>query len=176
MKIDTPQVLVAALALMGGLLAFHNLDLPLVRNSLVYAKIAYAITDHGLLASAQHAYNKALGFSVLSWPLVAWFGANAGLKIASFIGTVLFMAVVPVFLKRLPGMDDKGQSEFLKTVLVLTLFNPLVAYQFMSAYPDAFFAALTLGAIVFLDRMLSKDAGYLDAPAFAALALAAVWV
>ena len=69
------------------LLAASNLtyyaDFPIVRNSLIYARIVDFMIEFGSdFSVAEHGYNKALGFPVLSMPMVALFGTSRGLTAA----------------------------------------------------------------------------------------------
>ena len=69
-----------------------NLDLPIVRNSFVYAKTAKNIIEHGfnplpVIADPNLFHGKPIAFSLLSVPFVLILGVNAGVKVASFVGT-----------------------------------------------------------------------------------------
>ena len=151
------NVLIAMAAITGAgfLFLVSNLDLPIVRNSFVYAKAASNIIDHGfdplpVIADTNLSHGKAIGFSLLSVPLVLLLGANAGLKVASFLGTVFLLCAAYFFFVRLnrrAGID----SRFIPIELGLLFFNPLLLYQFWSAYSDSFFAGLVLLAFTMAD-------------------------
>ena len=47
MSARAPRALLAALILAGGLFTLANRDLPLVRNSLVYARASEHVIEHG---------------------------------------------------------------------------------------------------------------------------------
>ncbi len=153
------NTLIAMAAILATGLAFliANLDLPIVRNSFVYAKTAKNVIDHGfnpfpVIADPALFHGKPAGFSLLSVPFVLLFGANAGVKIASFLGTALFLCVAYVFFVRLnrrAGIDPR----FIPLELALLFFNPLTLYQFWSAYPDSLFAGLVLLAFVLADAI-----------------------
>jgi hypothetical protein len=155
-------------------------ELPIVRNSLVYAKIAYAMSDLGTAFDGSlHAYNKAVGFSYLSYPLVQAFGANAGLKVATFVWTSAWVVSLVLFFLRLrrsfaigPDVADGG----VLLALVVCLLNPVVFYQFVSAYPDTLNALMILWAMFLLDRGTSDDRRRFDAPLFALVCLVAIWI
>ncbi|MDA2923724.1 Ig-like domain-containing protein [Acidobacteria bacterium AH-259-L09] len=120
-----------------------------MRNSFVYAKNAKNIIEHGFIAET-NLRGKPIAFSLLSVPLIALLGTNIGLKVASFLGTAFFLGVAYFFLVRLnrrAGLDPR----FLPLELVLLFFNPLLFYQFWSAYPDTLFAGLVLLAFVLVD-------------------------
>lgn len=159
MDVTKRNTLIAMAAILATGLAFliANLDLPIVRNSFVYAKTAKNVIDHGfnpfpVIADPALFHGKPVGFSLLSVPFVLLFGANAGVKIASFLGTALFLCVAYVFFVRLnrrAGIDPR----FIPLELALLFFNPLTMYQFWSAYPDSLFAGLVLLAFVLADAI-----------------------
>jgi hypothetical protein len=165
-----------ALGLVG--LVTH-LDVPIVRNSLLYARIAYAFVDHGTgFSAAAHGFHKALGFPILSLPFVLAFGANIGLKVASFFWTTLWVVSTVVLFRRLghvlPGGRDGAPSLYL--AFSIFVLSPLVYYQFLSAYPDSLNALMFLWALLFLDRTTARDCRWYDGLAFVATTLAAIWV
>lgn len=174
-----PRVVVLLWVLVGaiGLLFYHKI--PIVRNSLVYARTCYNLIDLGpSFSSAKHAYNKALGFPVLSLPMVIAFGANAGLKLSSFLWTALWVASAIPFFRRLettfnPNPEKRSDSMLPAVVFVL---NPLVYYQFLSAYSDSLHALVFLWALYFLDRGLSREVRWFDSAVFVMLVLLAIWV
>jgi len=151
-------------------------DVPIVRNSLLYARILYNLDDFGReFASSTDAYNKPLGFAYLSLPFYYAFGANTGLKILSFVGTVLWIVSLIPFFHRLK--DYWGiKSLHVPLFLIITICNPLVTYQFISAYPDIWYALSFLWSVYYLDRIFSKDIMWFDGIAFAFWALFSMWV
>jgi signal peptidase I len=144
----------------GTLLALSNLDLPITRNALCYAKAALGIVQHhfNVLAVAHEVTwtsGKPIFFSFLAAPFVALFNANAGTTIASTVGTAFFLWMVTLALPRLnrrSGINPK--LTWLEFVLVA--FNPLVFYQFWSAYPDSLFAGLVLLAFILTDVIAAE--------------------
>ncbi len=154
-------ILVSAGILAVGLVALtSNIELPLVRNSFIYAKTATNILAHGLnplpvIADEGLSYAKPVGFGLLSVPFVWALGVNVGVKVASFLGTAFFLFVAYLFFKRLNarvGLD----SRFIPLELALLSFNPLVIYQFWSAHPDSLFAGLVLLAFLLVDSTVSE--------------------
>ena len=167
--------------LLGALIAaatFHawvHRDLPLVRNSVIYARIIENMVESGPRFSPQtQAYNKPLGFAVLSLPFVQTWGATLGLKMSSWLWTSLWaVSIVALFSRLRERMGLTRQHLWL--VLLLTLFGPLVFYQSVSAYPDTLFALTFLWSLYFLDRMLSPTARWFDGILFALMMVASVW-
>lgn len=151
---------------MGGILGVGlvflvaNLHLPIVQNSFVYAKTALNIIDHGLnplavIPDPALSHGKPIAFSLLAVPFTLLFGVNAGVKIASFVGTAAFLSMGYFFFERLnrrAGIDPR----FLPVELVLLALNPLVFYQFWSAYPDSLLAGLVLLAFVLTDIIVTE--------------------
>ena len=155
---------VAVLLLGGILFGAINADLPVLRNALLYARIH----DHLVRADmrvwevcpdAELVGDKACGFSVLASPLVTVFGLDGGLKVASVLGGLLFLLAAFAFFRRFNprfGLDDRA----IPLELALSCFNPLVIYQFWSAYPDATFFAAFVYSFVLVDRiLLDRDGG-----------------
>lgn len=154
-------------------------DLPIVRNALVYARIADFMIEHGgEFSVAEHAYNKAIGFPALSLPMVAALGGNFGLKVASFVWSSLWLLSVAFFLARLKRVFvwDAGPSPSTALCLAVFFVNPLVYYQFVSAYPDSLNALVFVWSMVFLERMTSRDARTFDGVMFFALLVLSIWI
>jgi hypothetical protein len=148
--------LVAFIAV-GIMFTAMNLHLPIVRNSLEYAKAALEISAHHFdLFAVVHdrawSCGKPIFFGLLAAPFVPLFGAGAATLIASSVGTALFLWMTLVTLARLNrrvGVDPALEP----LQLILVAFNPLVLYQFWSAYPDSAFAALVLLAFNLTDHI-----------------------
>jgi hypothetical protein len=106
------------------------------------------------------------------------FGANIGLKVASFFWTTLWVVSTVVLFRRLghvlPGGRDGAPSLYL--AFSIFVLSPLVYYQFLSAYPDSLNALMFLWALLFLDRTTARDCRWYDGLAFVATTLAAIWV
>jgi hypothetical protein len=143
---------VSAIVFIGLVFLGVNLDLPVVRNSETYAQAAYGLIESGLdprpvLADPLLSCGKPIGFSLLSVPLVQGLGANGGLMASSFLGTLAFALVASVLMARLGRIFAAGEESPVLETLVLW-FNPLLLYQFWSAYPDTLFAALVLAVLL----------------------------
>ncbi|MBF0369883.1 MAG: hypothetical protein HQL52_10530 [Magnetococcales bacterium] len=165
--------LVVIFILFGALFTWQQRELPLVRNSLFYGDVAHAIHTEGVFSreAARRTFNKPMGFSVLAAPLVAWLGVDGGLKAASVVATAFWSLMVLLFLRRYakdPAIVGLG--------LLFTFLNPLVIYQFTSAYPDTLFAGFFLLGILFLDRALSREAKAWDGSLGALAVLVGIWV
>lgn len=155
----------AALAIIALGLVFTvcNLDLPLLRNALLYAQIHENLTSNGMKLwevcdDSTLVFNKPCGFAVIAAPFAALLGANAGLKVASFVGTALFVLSVLGFFRRFNPRFGLA-PRVIPFQLLITAANPLVFYQFWSAYPDPFFMAGFLYSLVLLDRMVHDRVG-----------------
>ncbi|MFQ5704248.1 MAG: hypothetical protein ACE5HT_09520, partial [Gemmatimonadales bacterium] len=83
------------------------------------------------------------------------FGVNSGLKIASFLGTTFFLYAAYLFFERLNRRAGIVR-QFIALELALLFANPLVSYQFWSAYPDSFFAGEVLLAFVLTDIIATE--------------------
>jgi hypothetical protein len=145
--------------IVGAFFTLVNLRWPIARNALCYAKAALGITSHhfNVFAVAHDrawTSGKPIFFSTFAAPVVWFFGANAGTIIASAIGTAFFLWMVALALPRLNkhgGLD----SSLMPLEFVLVAFNPLVVYQFWSAYPDSLFAGLVMLAFILTDVIAS---------------------
>jgi hypothetical protein len=177
-SLSSPRMILAVFTLVGAVFTWLYQDYPVVRNSLFYAETVLAIDEHGLLSqeAQQAAYKKPMGFAVVAWPLTRWLGINSGLKTASAIATALFGISCWLLLRRLLGRNPPGYSPVVGVALLIALFNPLVLYQFVSAYPDSLFAALFLGALISLDRTFSSSARWWDGAVLATLIFFAAWI
>jgi hypothetical protein len=146
--------------IVGGALFVLNARLPLSRNALCYAKAALGIIQHRYNAiPIAHDFGwtsgKPILFPWLSAPFVRVLGLNVGMVAASFVGTALFIWVMSLTIQRLitrTGLDPS----IAPLALVLSAGNPLVLYQFWSAYPDALVAALVLTAMLLTDTIAAE--------------------
>ena len=98
----------------GLLLCLWNADLPVVRNSLVYAKVAESITEHGsplpVIADEHLSYGKPILYSIVSAPFISAFGVTPGLRITSYLGTLFMFCVAFFFFRRMnrqAGVDPR---------------------------------------------------------------------
>jgi len=168
-------LLLASLLLIGTVWTVQYLDLPIVRNSILFGNIIQSIETHGLWSATDYAYNKPLGFTIFALPFTELFGVNVGLKFASWLATALWCIVVYVFLKQMANRSETNPTR-LRLALLISLFSPLLIYQFYSAYSDTLFASLFLSAILFLDRALSRNATQWDGIICVGLTLLSIWV
>src|ERR1700712_3532123 len=131
-----------AIAALGLVITFAHIRLPIVRNALVYAKMSLRLLDHTMRFADRPSspYGKGLGFPLLALPFVNAFGPNAGVQIASAIGSALFIFATVVFFRRFAARAGLSRGS-LALGVVLAGFNPLVIYQFWSGYADSLFAA-----------------------------------
>lgn len=139
----------------GLVLLVSNAGLPIVRNSLVYANVSLNIIEHGfnplpVIADTNLSFGKPMAFSFLSAPFVSALGVNIGLKTTSFLGAAFFLCTAYFFFVRL-NRRIGIEARFIPLELALLFFNPLVFYQFWSAYPDGLFAGEVLLAFVLTD-------------------------
>ena len=154
------NLLIALTAILGTGLLFLvcNLELPIVRNSFVYAKTATNVIEHGgnplpVISDTTLSHGKPIAFSLLAVPFVSFLGPDAGVKVASFLGTAFFLCIAYFFFVRLnrrAGID----ARFIPLELALLFFNPLVFYQFWSAYADSLFSGEVLLAFVLIDVIM----------------------
>jgi hypothetical protein len=149
-------VLIAFVAV-GIVLTVLNLQLPISRNSLEYAKAALEISEHhfNLLAVVHDrawSSGKPIIFALLAAPFVRPCGAGVATLIASSLGTIFFLWMVIFTLARLNRRSGLGPTTR-PLELALVALNPLVLYQFWSAYPDSLFAGLVLLAFNLTDHI-----------------------
>lgn len=153
------HVTLVAILAFGTLVTIVNLDQPIVRNSLVYARVAERIIEHSynpipIVADESLSHGKPIAFSWFAAPLVHAFGTHIGMKLASFLFTSVFAVSVWYFLNT---VDPCRFNELEKAaVLWLTFFNPLMAYQFWSAHPDTLFAALVVFAFTMTHSIAAR--------------------
>ena len=154
------DVVVAAAVIAMSVLALSiNLDQPLVRNSLVYARAAEHVLAHDgnplpVVADSRLSYDKPIGFSWLAAPLVAGLGTHIGLMLASALGVVALVAAAFQLLRTvLPGPE---QTPTRARALLFGTLSPLVIYQTWSAHPDALEAALQLVAMTQAWRLVNE--------------------
>jgi hypothetical protein len=148
------------LVALGSCLTAANLDLPIVRNALCYAKASLGILAHHydiVFIARDEAWTsgKPILFSLIAAPFVSLFDINAGTMIASGAGTVSFLCTAVLACYRLNRHIGLSQN-LLTLELVLVGFNPLVIYQFWSAYPDTLFSSFILISFVLIDIIATE--------------------
>jgi len=146
--------------IVGGAFFLLNAKLPISRNALCYAKAAIGIIQHRYNAvPIAHDFGWTSGKPILfpwfSTPFVRTLGVNVGMVAASFVGTALFIWVMSLTVQRLIARAGLDPS-LAPLALVLSAGNPLVLYQFWSAYPDALVAALVLTAMLLTDTIAAE--------------------
>ncbi len=139
----------------GTFFTLTNLGWPIARNALCYAKAALGIIEHhfNLFAIAHNrawTSGKPIFFSAFAAPFVWLLDANAGTVIASAIGTAFFLWMVALAFPRLNRLSSLDPT-LMPLEFVLVVSNPLVLYQFWSAYPDSLFAGMTILAFILTD-------------------------
>ena len=157
------RTLLVALAVvaLGGVFMKRNARLPILRNSLVYAHTVEQLESHHLAlwrvcSDPAQVHAQGCGFAVFALPFVSVAGLNAGLDLASWAATALFVGAMIVFFRRFN--DSFGlREQDLPLELAVACFNPLTMAQFWSAHADSGFAALFLVSFVLLDRLLKDE-------------------
>jgi len=158
-RAPSPRALLLALVLAGAAFALANRRLPLVRNSLVYARASEHVIEHGydprpVVADSELSYDKPILYAWVSAPFVRWLGTHDGLRLTSFLTTAAYLFAL-VHLARsfracLPEWGEAG-------VLWLGALGPCVFYQFWSAHPDGWFAALVVFAWSLTHRIATGE-------------------
>ena len=151
-----PLTLWVLLAL-GLLFTLINLKWPIARNALCYAKASLGLIQNhfNVFAVARNrawTAGKPIFFTVIAAPFVWLFGANVGTIIASFLGTAFFLCMAALALPRLNNLCGID-ARLLPLELMLLALNPLVFYQFWSAYPDSLFAGLIILSFILTDTI-----------------------
>ena len=147
------------LAVLGIVVTLVNLKQPFVRNDLVYARAAEHVIKSGydprpVVADSKLSYDKPIGFAWLGAPLVATFGTHTGLRVLSLFGTLFFLWAARGFIEALDPFRQSDREH--AAALLLVGLNPIVAYQFWSAYPDSLFAGLVLVAWTLTIRLVDE--------------------
>jgi len=143
-----PIPLLALLVVLGAAVVLANRRWPLVRNSLVYASASQHVIEHGydpraVVADSKLSYDKPILYAWVSAPLVRALGSHDGLRITSFLGTVAYLLALFYFARTFrAALPEGGES----ALLWLASVGPCVFYQFWSAHPDGWFAALVITA------------------------------
>jgi hypothetical protein len=105
----TPLVTYCVLGLLlfiGLLVTLINIDLPIVRISYFYGSAVEALFEHNfnplpVIANENLSYGRPLFFSLVAAPFAAFFGLNASLMLASYLGTAFFVITAYFFFKRM---------------------------------------------------------------------------
>lgn len=159
MKPERPLVLAfVVLLVIGALATGANRDLPLVRNSLVYARASEHVIEHGfdplpVVADSRQSYDKPILYPWLSAPFVAGLGNHDGLRVTSFLTTAALLFALVHFARSFRGASERPPDAW---VLWLAALGPCVVYQFWSAHPDGWFAALVVFAWSLTHRLVTR--------------------
>jgi len=158
MSARAPRALLAALILAGGLFTLANRDLPLVRNSLVYARASEHVIEHGynplpVVADSRLSYDKPILYAFASAPCVRALGTHDGLRVTSFLTTALYLCALLHFARSFRALLPEGGE---RLVLWFGALGPCVFYQFWSAHPDGWFAALAVLAWSLARRLVTE--------------------
>jgi hypothetical protein len=158
MSARAPRALLAALVLAGGLFTLANRGLPLVRNSLVYARASEHVIEHGynplpVVADSRLSYDKPILYAFASAPLVRALGTHDGLRLTSFLTTAAYLLALVHFARSFRAVLPEGGE---RLVLWLGALGPCVFYQFWSAHPDGWFAALAVLAWSLARRLVAE--------------------
>ena len=150
--------LLVGLVLLGTLVTLANRGLPLVRNSLVYARASENVIAHGydprpVVADSSLSYDKPILYAWLSAPFVAWLGNHDGLRLTSFLTTAAYLLALGHFARSFRA-ELAGSGGAL--LLWLATLGPCVLYQFWSAHPDGGFAALVVLAWSLTHRLVAE--------------------
>ncbi len=153
-------VVVAILALLGVTWVVVDRDQPLVRNSLVYARAAWNVIDHGydprpVVADSKLSYDKPIGFAWLAAPFVARLGAHVGLRVVSCLGAIAYLLAVWCLAATL--LPVRLRARGIAALITLAAFGPIVAYQAWSAHPDSWFAALAIVTLALIHRIATGE-------------------
>jgi hypothetical protein len=153
-----PRVLLAVLLLAGGVFTCANRGLPLVRNSLVYARASEHVIEHGydplpVVADSRQSYDKPILYAFASAPFVRALGTHDGLRLTSLLTTAAYLLALLHFAR---SFRSALPPEGARLVLWLGALGPCVVYQFWSAHPDGWFAALAVLAWSLTQRLVSE--------------------
>jgi hypothetical protein len=150
---------VLALLIAVGALAFvANRRLPLVRNSLVYASAAQHVIENDfdprpVVADSKLSHDKPILYAWCSAPIVRASGSHDGLRVTSFFGSVAFFLALVYFARSFRSLAPDASEPWL---VWLAAFGPCVVYQFWSAHPDGWFAALAIVSWSLAQRIVAE--------------------
>jgi hypothetical protein len=153
---STPFTLWAFAALGMGI-TLLNLKWPVCRNGLDYAKAALDILAHrydlyAVVRDEAWTGGKPILFSLVAAPIAWAWNANTGVVLASALSTIFFLWTVTLALPRLNALG-RVDDTLAPLELIWVALNPLLIYQFWSAYPDSLFAGLVILAFVLTDTI-----------------------
>lgn len=155
-----PIVVLLALIAAGAVAVLANRGMPLVRNSLAYARASERVLSHGydprpVVADSALSYDKPILYAWVSAPFVRALGTHDGLRATSFLGTVAYLLAAVYFARTFARLLPARGGALL---VWLSALGPCVVYQFWSAHPDGAFAALVLCAWSLSERIVAEPA------------------
>jgi 4-amino-4-deoxy-L-arabinose transferase-like glycosyltransferase len=147
------------LVLAGAAVTYTNRRLPLVRNSLVYARVSEHVIAHGydprpVVADSRLSYDKPILYAWLSAPFVRAFGNHDGLRWTSFLTTAAYLLALLHFARSFRDLLPARGGAW---VPWLGALGPCVFYQFWSAHPDGWFAAVAVLAWSLTHRIVARE-------------------
>src|SRR5262245_8980694 len=154
----SPRQLLAALLLAALAFTLADRGLPLVRNSLVYARASENVIANGydprpVVADSKLSYDKPILYAWFSAPFVSVLGNHDGLRLASFVTTAAYLLALLHFARSFRALLPENGAAW---VLWLGALGPCVFYQFWSAHPDGWFAALAVLAWSLSRRIVAE--------------------
>lgn len=153
-----PILVLLALIAAGAIAVLANRSLPLVQESLAYARASESVLSNGydprlVVADSALSYEKPILYAWVSAPLVSALGTHDGLRVSSFLGGVAYLLAVAYFARTFARLlPAHGSARF----SWLCALGPCVVYQFWSAHPGGAFAALVLCAWSLTERIVAE--------------------
>jgi len=140
-------------------------DLPIIRIGLYHAKMATQLLDTGFNIDAVNTFGKyyrGMGLALIATPFINLFGLNVAVKFASFITTSLFLLGSFFFFQHF-NLRANIPKKYVFLEMLLLFWNPVVIHQFSSAYADSGVSLMYLLALIFFDRLQTKEGGWASA-------------
>ncbi|MFN0242290.1 MAG: hypothetical protein ACKVWV_05300 [Planctomycetota bacterium] len=156
--LGAPILVLLALIAVGAVAVLANRSLPLVQDSLAYARASESVIENGydprpVVADSALSYEKPILYAWGSAPLVRALGTHDGLRVSSFLGNVAYLLAAAYFARTFARLlPPRGGGVF----LWLCALGPCVVYQFWSAHPGGAFAALVLCAWSLTERIVAQ--------------------
>jgi len=158
LRSPSPRLLLAVLLLAALAFTLADRGLPLVRNSLAYARASENVIAHGydprpVVADSKLSYDKPILYAWFSAPFVSALGNHDGLRLTSFVTTAAYLLALLHFARSFRALLPTSGAAW---VLWLGALGPCVFYQFWSAHPDGWFAALAVLAWSLSRRIVAE--------------------
>ena len=145
---------------LGLFVTLLNLDLPIIRNAHCYAKATRGLLlTHldvaAIVGNDAWTSGKPILFALLATPIAALADLDIAMILTSALGTIFYLWMAWLALRRINARC--GISDALLPIeFAFLAFNPLVVYQFWSAYPDSLFAGFALLAFILADMIATN--------------------